>query len=139
MIEFKESKIYFNNGGAGGSTARITIPQRWLKQLGVTEDNNNVFIKINNKQITLVKEREELNMKEDILKRIEEITKGEDFINEEQLQELEELEYVYIENNGTSSRHQNGTWYSLLLWENEDQNPNEMEELIQVVCIQERD
>ena len=58
-MEERIAKVSFNkSGGTARGTAitnRITIPTSWIKQLGITEDDRQVKLKLINNQIVVEK------------------------------------------------------------------------------------
>ena len=58
-MEERKAKILFNKSGGtagkGGITNRVTLPTKWIKELGLTEDNREVFISFDGEKITIQK------------------------------------------------------------------------------------
>lgn len=58
-MEERKAKILFNKSGgtAGkeGITNRVTLPTKWIKEMGLTEDNREVFISFDGEKITIQK------------------------------------------------------------------------------------
>lgn len=58
-MEERKAKILFNKSGGtagkGGITNRITLPTKWIKEMGLTEDNREVFISFDGEKITIQK------------------------------------------------------------------------------------
>ncbi|MDK0563177.1 AbrB/MazE/SpoVT family DNA-binding domain-containing protein [Clostridium perfringens] len=51
----EEKKINFNKGGNGATSGRVILPARWLKHLGITEENPNVTLELVGDQIIIKK------------------------------------------------------------------------------------
>lgn len=51
----EEKKINFNKGGNGATSGRVILPAKWLKYLGITEDNPNVTLELVGDQIIIKK------------------------------------------------------------------------------------
>lgn len=58
-MEQRELKVIFNkSGGTAGknsTTARVTIPNRWVKEMGLSPENREVLVEFENKKITIQK------------------------------------------------------------------------------------
>ena len=58
-MEERKAKILFNRSGGtagkGGITNRVTLPTKWIKEMGLTEDNREVFISFDGQKITIQK------------------------------------------------------------------------------------
>ena len=58
-MEERKAKILFNRSGGtagkGGITNRVTLPTKWIKEMGLTEDNREVFISFDGEKITIQK------------------------------------------------------------------------------------
>lgn len=58
-MEERKAKILFNRSGGtagkGGITNRVTLPTKWIKEMGITEDNREVFISFDGQKITIQK------------------------------------------------------------------------------------
>ncbi|OUO29722.1 hypothetical protein [Eubacterium sp. An3] len=58
-MEERKAKILFNKSGGtagkGGITNRVTLPTKWIKEMGLTEDNREVFISFDGEKITIQK------------------------------------------------------------------------------------
>ncbi|MDM0987417.1 AbrB/MazE/SpoVT family DNA-binding domain-containing protein [Clostridium perfringens] len=54
----EEKKINFNKGGNGSASGRVILPARWLKHLGITEENNKVTLELVDDQIIIKKVEE---------------------------------------------------------------------------------
>ena len=58
-MEQRELKVIFNkSGGTAGknsTTARVTIPNKWVKEMGLSPENREVFVEFDNKKITIQK------------------------------------------------------------------------------------
>lgn len=58
-MEERKAKILFNRSGGtagkGGITNRVTLPTKWIKEMGITEDNREVFISFDGEKITIQK------------------------------------------------------------------------------------
>ena len=59
MKEERILKVSFNSSGGtaskNGMTTRITLPIKWVKDLGVTEEDREVKVKIHNDKIIIEK------------------------------------------------------------------------------------
>ncbi|WP_283697591.1 AbrB/MazE/SpoVT family DNA-binding domain-containing protein [Clostridium perfringens] len=59
MKEERILKVSFNRSGGtaskNGMTTRITLPIKWVKDLGVTEEDREVKVKIHNDKIIIEK------------------------------------------------------------------------------------
>ena len=54
----EEKKINFKKGGNGSISGRVILPARWLKHLGITEENNKVTLELVGDQIIIKKAEE---------------------------------------------------------------------------------
>ena len=58
-MEERKAKILFNKSGGtagkGGITNRVTLPTKWIKEMGLTENNREVFISFDGEKITIQK------------------------------------------------------------------------------------
>lgn len=58
-MEERKAKILFNKSGGtagkGGITNRVTLPTKWIKEMGLTGDNREVFISFDGEKITIQK------------------------------------------------------------------------------------
>ena len=54
----EEKKINFNKGGNGATSGRVILPARWLKHLGITEENNKVILELEDNKIVIKKAKE---------------------------------------------------------------------------------
>lgn len=58
-MEQRELKVIFNkSGGTAGknsTTARVTIPNKWVKEMGLSPENREVLVEFDNKKITIQK------------------------------------------------------------------------------------
>lgn len=58
-MEERKAKILFNRSGGtagkGGITNRVTLPTKWIKEMGITEGNREVFISFDGQKITIQK------------------------------------------------------------------------------------
>lgn len=54
----EEKKINFNKGGNGATSGRVILPAKWLKYLGITENNPNVTLELVGDQIIIKKTEE---------------------------------------------------------------------------------
>lgn len=57
MEKEKNKKVHFNKSGTGGITPKLNLPKKWLDDMGVTEDENEVRLKYgqNKKRIVITK------------------------------------------------------------------------------------
>ena len=58
-MEERQAKVSFNkSGGTAKGTAitnRVTIPTSWIKEMGITEDNREIKLVIENNKIIIEK------------------------------------------------------------------------------------
>ena len=58
-MEERTAKILYNKSGGtaskGGITNRVTIPTKWIKEMGITENNREVFLSFDGQKITIQK------------------------------------------------------------------------------------
>ena len=54
-MEERDAKILFNKNGKGYSTTRITLPVPWVRELGVTPEEREVKIKLEDNKIIIKK------------------------------------------------------------------------------------
>ena len=58
-MEERKARVLFNKSGGtagkGGITNRVTLPTKWIKEMGLTEDNREVFISFDGEKITIQK------------------------------------------------------------------------------------
>ena len=54
----EEKKINFNKGGNGATSGRVILPAKWLKYLGITEENNKVILELEDNKIVIKKAKE---------------------------------------------------------------------------------
>ena len=55
MNEKRIIKVNFNKNGNGYFINRVAIPPKWISHLGITENNTQAIIEINNDVITIKK------------------------------------------------------------------------------------
>lgn len=51
----KQSKIIFNKNGKGNISIKICLPFSWIKEMGISENNKNVNLFFENKEIIIRK------------------------------------------------------------------------------------
>ena len=51
----EEKTINFNKSGSGSTSGRIILPSKWLKHLGITEEDNKVTLELVEDKIILKK------------------------------------------------------------------------------------
>lgn len=54
-MEKRETKIMFAKSGGGSRTTRITLPVTWIDKLGITPEDREVIIKIEDNKIIIEK------------------------------------------------------------------------------------
>lgn len=58
-MEEKRARVIFNKSGGtagkGGITNRITIPTKWIKEMGITEEQREVNISFDGEKIIIEK------------------------------------------------------------------------------------
>lgn len=58
-MEEKRARVIFNKSGGtagkGGITNRITIPTKWIKEMGITEEQREVNISFDGEKIIIKK------------------------------------------------------------------------------------
>lgn len=58
-MEEKRARVIFNKSGgtagSGGITNRITIPTKWIKEMGITEEQREVNISFDGEKIMIEK------------------------------------------------------------------------------------
>lgn len=54
-METRELKISFNKGGSGSINNRIALPTTWVREMGITKEDNTVMVTIENGVITIKK------------------------------------------------------------------------------------
>lgn len=58
-MEERKARVLFNKSGGtagkGGITNRVTIPTKWIKEMGITENNREVFLSFDGQKITIQK------------------------------------------------------------------------------------
>lgn len=64
-MEEKRARVIFNKSGGtagkGGITNRITIPTKWIKEMGITEEQREVNISFDGEKIIIEKIKESLD------------------------------------------------------------------------------
>ena len=59
MTDIRNAKINFNKSGGNASknsyTSRLTIPTSWIKEMGITEENREVKLVIEDNKIIIEK------------------------------------------------------------------------------------
>lgn len=52
-LESREAKLIVNKAGSGSTTFRSTLPQTWIRQMGLSEENRNLVLSFDGKKITI--------------------------------------------------------------------------------------
>lgn len=50
-----EKTVNFNKSGSGSYTARVILPAEWLRNLGITKEDNKVILELEDDKIILKK------------------------------------------------------------------------------------
>lgn len=56
MKELRKINISFNKGGSGSLNSRISLPIKWTRELGFSEDDKKAVVEIDNNKIVIRKE-----------------------------------------------------------------------------------
>lgn len=54
-MEKRELKVSFTKSGSGSVTNRVTLPTTWIREMGITKEDNAVVVTIENGVITIKK------------------------------------------------------------------------------------
>lgn len=54
-MEKRKAKLVLNKSGNGSSTFRATLPTKWIRQMGLDEENRDVEIKFKDDKIIIRK------------------------------------------------------------------------------------
>lgn len=60
-MESRTAKLIVNKGGAGGVTFRATLPNNWIRKMGLNEDRRNLKLEFDGEVIIIRKNEEELD------------------------------------------------------------------------------
>lgn len=66
-MEKRKARMIVNRSGSGNSTFRATLPNSWIRQMGLSEDNRNLKLEFDGKVITIKNNEEEIKMLERLL------------------------------------------------------------------------
>ena len=47
-------KVNFNKGGAGGYTPRMTLNSKWVNDMGITKENNEIEVSYNKEKKEII-------------------------------------------------------------------------------------
>ncbi len=53
-MEKRVLKVSFNDNGKGSVTPKTTLPKKWLDIIGVTADNRNIELELNEEDKTII-------------------------------------------------------------------------------------
>lgn len=70
MIETRNAKLIVNKSGGkrgGSSTFRATLPTSWVREMGLNEENRNLKLEFNGKQITITNRKLDIDAIENVL------------------------------------------------------------------------
>lgn len=131
-MEIKKRNLMINkaggNAGKNSVNYRVSLPASWINEMGISETFKGLILEFDGDKIIIKKDVEDMANK--LIETIESITKGERFINLEQLEEIEELEGTYVENCGLSGTGK-GVLYTVYLMDaNGDKVDEEIAELV---------
>lgn len=131
-MEIKKRNLMINRaGGTAGRNSvnyRVSLPAPWIHKIGVNETFKGLVLEFDGDKIIIKKDVNDMIDK--LTEMIESITKGERFINLDQLEEIEELEGAYVENCGISGTGR-GTLYTIYLTDNDgDKTDEEIAEFV---------
>jgi hypothetical protein len=54
-MEERQIKVTYNKSGRGSLTPKITLPMSWIKQMSLSEDDREVIISFDGKEIKIRK------------------------------------------------------------------------------------
>lgn len=66
----KKTKLLANKGGSGGYTFRATLPVHWLREMGLNENNRDLKLEFDGKQIIIKNNQEEIKMMNRLLDKL---------------------------------------------------------------------
>ena len=49
--------IIFNKAGSGSMSTKVSIPISWIRQMGISQEDRNVVLEFDGKQITIRKHK----------------------------------------------------------------------------------
>lgn len=91
MLETRKAKMIVNKSGSGNSIFRATLPNSWIRQMGLSEDNRNLKLEFDGKVITIKNNEEVEQMKKELIEQL----KKDNTI--EQLQEVGKIDIDCID------------------------------------------
>lgn len=56
-MENKDLKITFNKGGSGSITPRLSLPAKWIREMGLDQDNREIKARFEEDKIILEKRK----------------------------------------------------------------------------------
>ena len=59
-METRKAKMIVNKSGSGNSTFRATLPNSWIREMGLNEDVRELELSFDGETITIKKERDEM-------------------------------------------------------------------------------
>lgn len=55
MKETRDLKITFTKGGSGSESTKLSLPVKWIRQLGLSKDNRDVEVTLDGNKIIIKK------------------------------------------------------------------------------------
>lgn len=56
-MESRNMNIIFNKAGSGSMSTKVSIPISWIRQMGISQDDRNVVLEFDGKQIIVKKQQ----------------------------------------------------------------------------------
>ena len=72
----REAKMIVNKSGSGSNTFRATLPSKWIREMGLNEDNRDLILEFNEGIITIMSKEKQLELLVDEFKSINFELKG---------------------------------------------------------------
>ncbi|WP_353096269.1 hypothetical protein [Tissierella praeacuta] len=63
-MEVRKAKMIVNKSGSGNSTFRATLPNSWIRQMGLNEDVRGLILEFDGEKITIRNSGEENEQKD---------------------------------------------------------------------------
>ena len=52
-MEKRKAKMIVNKSGGGNSTFRATLPNKWIREMGLNEENRELLLEFDGEKITI--------------------------------------------------------------------------------------
>lgn len=54
-MEYRKAKLIINKSGSGSLTTRATLPIKWIKEMGLNEEERNLVLEFDGEKIIIKK------------------------------------------------------------------------------------